>query len=360
MTTGTNTGMVQTVLGPIKPEDLGVTLTHEHLLIDIRVTRGGAPTDPSGKAFYDKPVNMETVGYIRYYFTPNGDTSVLSDIDTAVDEAKLYKKHGGGTLVDATSIGLSRDPVGLQQISLKSGVSVIMGSSYYVQATHSPDIDHKKEDEIVNEIVSDITKGVGDTQICSGIIGEVGCTWPLTDNEYKILRASARAQQLTGAPLLVHPGRNEHAPKEIIQILSDAGADISRTIMAHLDRTVFEKDTLSKIAQSGCYLEWDLFGREQSYYPLTDTQPERGMPSDTKRMEDIAWAIKHGFGNKVLVAHDICSKDRLIKFGGHGYFYILGHIIPRMRALGFKEEDINNILVRNPADALTFTKPRAA
>ena len=48
-------GKVQTVLGPIEPEDLGITLTHEHLLIDL-----GAPTSrclkrPAGELIFTPP-----------------------------------------------------------------------------------------------------------------------------------------------------------------------------------------------------------------------------------------------------------------------------------------------------------------
>ena len=87
-------------------------------------------------------------------------------------------------------------------------------------------------------------------------------------------------------------------------MVAEAGADLSHTIMAHLDRTVFEKETLTAIAESGCYLEWDLFGREQSYYPLN---LKAGMPSDAKRMEDIAWTttqLGRGDDDKLLEANE--------------------------------------------------------
>jgi phosphotriesterase-related protein len=215
-------------------------------------------------------------------------------------------------------------------------------------------MDDLTEDDIVDLIVGDITEGAEGTAVRSGIIGEVGCDWPLTDNERKVLKASARAQRMTGAPLLIHPGRDETAPLEIIDILDRAGADLSHTIMGHLDRTVFERGTLKQIAESGCYMEWDLFGRESSYYPLN---PNIDMPGDAKRMDDIAWISSQGYGRKILVAHDICSKDRLTKYGGHGYHYILGHVVPRMKARGFTEEAVEAILVNNPRDALAFTAP---
>ena len=156
---------------------------------------------------------------------------------------------------------------------------------------------------------------------------------------------------MTGAPILIHPGRDETSPLRIIEVLSEAGADLSRTIMGHLDRTVFLSETLTKIAEAGCFMEWDLFGTESSYYPLN---PAVDMPSDAKRMDDIARISSEGYANKVLVAHDICAKHRLEKYGGHGYYYILGHIVPRMRTRGFSDEAIDDILVNNPRDALTF------
>ena len=347
------TGMAQTILGPISPDQLGVTLTHEHLLIDLSVVF--KPEDrPEAKEFFNRPVTMETMGRIRFDSMPNADNPRLLDISTAIDELNLFKQQGGGTLVEVTSIGISRDPAGLARISRATGVNVIMGSSYYVGATHPADMDKRSEGEITQQIVRDITDGVDDSKIKAGIIGEVGCSWPLAENERKVLRASAKAQRLTGAPLSIHPGRGEEAPEEIIELLAESGADLSHTIMGHLDRTVFNRDVLKRIAETGCYMEWDLFGEERSYYPLA---PEIDMPNDAKRMDDVAWITSQGYGRKVVISHDICRKTSLEKYGGHGYSYILRHIVPRMRQRGFNEGTIHDILVENPRDALTFSKP---
>ena len=105
-----------------------------------------------------------------------------------------------------------------------------MGSSYYVDAVHPLDIKDRSEDELAEEIVSDITNGVGNSGIKSGVISEVGCTWPLTDNERKVLRASGRAQCLTGAPITIHLGRDERVPMEALEILSKVGVDLNKTI----------------------------------------------------------------------------------------------------------------------------------
>ena len=343
-------GKVQTVLGPIAPESLGVTMTHEHLLVDLSVAHG-EPDNASAKGIYHQPVSHETVGRIRHYAAQNADNARLFDVPTAIEEVMRYKEHGGDSIVDATSIGIARDPMGLFRISRATEVNIIMGASYYVADAHPSGMDRLTEDDLVEQIVGDVMEGVDETIIKSGVIGEIGCTWPLADNERKVLRASARAQRITGAPLLIHPGRDETSPLEIIEVLTEAGADLSRTIMGHLDRTVFLRATLSQIAEAGCYMEWDLFGQENSYYALN---PNIDMASDAKRMDDIAWISSEGYGDKVLVAHDICAKHRLEKYGGHGYYYILGHIVPRMRTRGFSSEAIDNILVKNPRDALTF------
>ena len=351
--TGDNVGLVQTVLGAVQPDELGITITHEHLLIDLAFFRR-PPSEAFLREIYYRPVTLETVGYLKHYGYANHDDSQLLDIHTAIDEIGLYKQHGGGSVVDATSIGIARDPVALARIARATGLNIVMGSSYYVGSSHPPDMSERTEDEIFENIVEDVTGGVDGTGIRSGIIGEVGCNFPLLDNERKVVRASGRAQRVTGAPLLIHPGRDETSPFEIIAILREMGADLSKTIMGHIDRTVFERENLKAIADTGCYLEWDLFGREQSLYVHNLSID---MPNDAKRMDDIAWIIEQGHGDRVVVAQDVCGKSQLIKYGGYGYAYILESIVPRMRRRGFTEESIQRILVDNPARVLPFAEP---
>lgn len=344
----TSVGKVQTVLGPIDPEELGVTLTHEHMLVDA-TPFSLLPREASARgAHYRDP-------YARAMF----------DVPAAIEEVNLYKQYGGTSLVECTPIDLARDPVGLARISRATGVNVIMGTSYYVSHTHPDDMDSRSEDEIAEEIVGDVTVGAPThrwefvaatpslvrepTGIRSGVIGEVGCSWPIADNERKVLRASGRAQRITGAPVLVHPGRNEAAPLQALEVLDEVGADLGRVIIGHLDRTVFDRSNLERIAESGCYLEWDLFGSETSFYNSTTD-----MPSDARRMDDIAWIVSRGYGDRVLVAHDTESESSFARNGGHGYTHILENVVPRMRGRGYTEESIDKILVGNPRDILTF------
>lgn len=344
------TGHIQTVLGLIQPNKLGATLTHEHILSDLsRIA--APPDDPFEREIFYKPMRIDILGYLSHYYLSNQDSLRLDDIDTAMEEIALYKKYGGGAIVEASSIGLSRNPEGLAKVSQATGVHIVMGSSYYVKEAHPPNMDDITEDDIYNEIVRDITVGVGDTGIRSGIIGEVGCSYPLSDNERKVLRASARAQRTTGAAILIHPGRDESSPEEIIGVIADAGGDLSRTIIGHLERTVADRQVLLRIAEAGCYLEWDHFSSGLPYYP---PNPKIDMLNDAGRMDAITFMIEHGYGEKIVVSHDVAAKQKLTKYGGSGYFYILKQVVPWMKIRGFSDEDIDRLLIHNPAAVLTM------
>ena len=349
MTSSGMTGLVQTVLGPVAPGALGPTTTHEHLLIDFSFMYK-APENAADVARGEEPISLENLGWVRHnHYSSRANLEVL-DEDNAINEVKLYKSAGGGTIVDATTVGIGRNPKALERISKEADVNVIMGAGFYVDAVHAADMANRSEGDLARQIVEEITFGVDGTGIKAGVIGEIGCSWPLTDNERKVLRAVAAAQQETGAAILIHPGRNQGAPAEIIGTLTDAGANISRTIMGHLDRTIFNFDVLRGLASTGCYLEWDLFGNESSFYPLADID----MPSDAQRLDFIKKLVDEGYGPNIVLGQDICTNHRLAKYGGHGYGHILNNIVPKMRVKGFTEEAIHDLVVANPARILAF------
>jgi phosphotriesterase-related protein len=344
------TGRVQTVLGPVDAADLGPTITHEHLLIQCHHL-AKPPSDPAKAALYEAPLSLEILGRLRYGRLVNRDNLQLDSVDTAVDEASRFRQAGGRTIVDATSIGIGRDPAGLTIIAQATGLNIVMGASYYVDDTHPPEIATASEEEIADGIVRDIVEGVGGLHVRAGLIGEVGCSWPLTDRERKVLRASARAQRRTGAPLMIHPGRDQAAPMEIVRVLDTAGADLTRTIMCHIDRTIDRPELLAELAATGCVLEYDLFGFEHSYYSWSLPVD---MPNDAARLRWLRWLIEHGHGDRLVISHDICFKDKLATYGGHGYAHILEQVVPLMRDKGFTESEINAILEDTPRRLFAF------
>ena len=345
-------GKAQTVLGPVDAADLGITITHEHLLVTMQHV-AKEPADPGHRAAFHAPVTMETLGRLRYSGQANKDNLGLADELTAIEEVSLYKQAGGCTLVDASSIGIGRNPAALARIARASGLNIVMGSSYYVEENYPPscNMDAKTEDEIVDEIVRDIFEGVEETGVRAGLIGEVGCSWPLTANERKVLRASGRAQRLTGAPLMIHPGRHSSAPFEIVKVLREVDTDLGRTIMCHIDRTIDREVDLKALAETECVLEYDLFGMEHSYYPWTIPVD---MPNDGGRLRWLAWLIAEGHGSQIVISHDICMKCLLVRYGGAGYAHIPANVVPFMHRKGFKEKDIRTILVDTPRRLLAF------
>ena len=342
-------GKVQTVLGVVEPSTLGPTMTHEHLLIDF-LCMFNEPAEATTYHRAHQPVTIDNLGWVSYHFFANLDNLMLIDEEAATAKAMIYMKAGGGTIVDATTIGIGRDPLALARMARSTGMNIVMGAGYYVNAVHPDNMDDLTESQITQQIIDEIRIGVGETRVKAGIIGEIGCTWPLAPNEHKVLRAAALAQQETGAAILIHPGRNPIAPREILDVLAEAGGDIERTIMGHLDRTFTETDDLLDLAKTGCYLEYDQFGLEVSSYSLGN----QDMPSDAQRLGFIQRLLAEGYRHRIVIAHDVFSKHRTVKYGGHGYAHILDNIVPRMRNMGFSVAEIDSIIVGNPARVLTF------
>jgi len=342
-------GKVQTVLGLVVPEDLGVTLPHEHILVDFSVYFV-EPTTATEKHLAYQPVTLQNYGWVRRNYMKSLDNSRLTDEETAIDELLLYKRNGGRTIAEVTPQGVGRDPLGLARIARATGLNIIMGTAHYLAMAHPPEMEDWTEQQIATEFVNEIMVGAEGTGVRAGIIGEIGCSWPLAKNELKVLRAAAMAQQETRAPLVIHPGADESAPFEIIEILRDAGADLSRTIICHISRTLFNLANRLKLAEAGCYLEYDTFGRD----PFLYTPAPVDAPSDAQCVDQIRELIAEGYGKQILVSHDICWKMSLTRYGGHGYSYILEYVVPLMRRKGMSEEQIQTILVGNPKNALQF------
>jgi phosphotriesterase-related protein len=351
------TGKIQTVLGIIDAEDLGVTLPHEHIIADLSIYFT-EPTEASGKILSHQPITLKNLYWVHCNRFNNIDNLKLCDEQLAIEEALLYKWSGGTTIVELSSIGLSRDPLALARISRATGLNIVMGSGYYLECSHPPELAGMTEGEITEEIIRDIMIGVGNTGVRAGIIGEIGCTLPLTDSERKVLRASAAAQQRTGAALNIHPTFRDDCVLEIIKILGDAGADLSRTIIDHLH--MFSPTTIREIADLGCYIEFDTFGHPitlPSSYPIHtfSTVPLHIPRSEPALLVEIKQLIDEGYLKQILISHDVCFKYLYTAYGGAGYAHILHEVVPCMLCVeGISEEQIHTIMVENPKRILSF------
>jgi phosphotriesterase-related protein len=334
-------GKAQTVLGPVDGQSLGITSCHEHILWDMS-TYFQEPATATERGLAHQPVSLENLGWVRA--NPN------SNLD--IRELLPFKYAGGGTLVELSPRGMARDPAGLAHVARATGLNIIMGCGYYVGQSHPKGMDLKTEEGIAQEIVGDIIEGVGDTGVRAGIIGEIGCSMPLTGNEVKVLRACAMAQRRTGAAINVHPSIDDEALLEGVRVLRDAGADLTRVAISHVDGFGFSPETRRKVLEMGCYLEFDGFG--QSVYHFLYMGRVANADSDIKRIDDICQIIDMGFISQVLVAQDFCFKCCLAAYGGYGYAHILTNLQPFLRAKGMTKQQINTLLVENPRKLLEF------
>jgi phosphotriesterase-related protein len=186
----------------------------------------------------------------------------------------------------------------------------------------------------------------------AGIIGEIGTGDPVTAREEKVVRAAARAQSITGAPLSIHHAVwGRHAPK-ILRICREEGADLSRTIICHVDMDArCPVDYLIEIASTGAYLSFDTFSHYE-FYVYSNQFRGRGRrdriyATDWDRVEQIARVAEAGYLDQVVVAQDVCLKIQLRCWGGFGFDHILDSIVPMFHQIGLTEPQIRQMLVDN-------------
>jgi len=344
-------GKAQTVLGAIDGESLGITSCHEHILWDLSAIFR-EPDSARDRGLAHQPVELANLYWVRANPHSNVDNLVQTDEKLAINELLPFRYAGGNTIVDLTQNGMSRDPRGLARIARATGLNIIMGSGYYIGRSHPQDMDSRTEEDIALEIVKDITVGVGDTGIRSGIIGEIGCSAPLTNNERKVLRACAMAQRRTGAPVNIHPSMSDELVMENIKILKDAGADLTRVAISHVDGFEYSLATRRKILEAGCYVSYDGFG--QLVYHFRVMGRVLNGHSDIQRIDDIIRMIEEGYINRILIAQDYCFKSCLAAYGGYGYAHILNNLVPFMRVKGMTDEKIQTLLVENAKRFLEF------
>ena len=349
-------GRVLTVNGPIDPDDLGTTMMHEHIFIN-NVILGDEFDNPSRHPpsaatkldFYNRPLTIDILGAVLMGYR-NKDNLILGDEQTAIEELRDYRMQGGNGVVDVTSIGLGRDPQGLRRVANATQIHIIMGSSWYTKDYHPKEMDERSVESLTQEIVRDVTVGVGDSWIRSGIIGAVGTVGnPLTPNEIKVIRASGRASRLTGAAVSLHttPGITEH--EKILDLLQAEGTDLDRVIVGHSDWLVNELPFLKRLLERGVYIEFDLLGK------LSMLQKDTAAQADVA--QGIVELIRMGYPDRILLSQNVNRKVDLKAYGGLGYSFILEQFIPHLRRLGVTEEQVETMVVTNPKRVLTFAAP---
>jgi phosphotriesterase-related protein len=346
---------VRTVAGDIPPDSLGITLSHEHLLCDQRAVTFRPPAHRQDAPLADRPVALDFFGWLQLNWASNWDNLVLDDEELAKEEAQHFRLAGGQSLVDCTLPGIGRDPAALVRIASSIGLNIVMGTGYYVAATHPACVAGMTEDDLSHHMQREVCDGDAETGVRAGLIGEVGCTWPLDPAEAKVLRAAGTAQRELGCCLSIHPGRHSGSPRQILEVLQPSGVDLARVVIGHIERTVQQLDQLRALLDTGCFVEFDLFGIESTaHFPYRSNHID--IPSDAQRIDQIAALIDAGYGAQILVSHDVCTKIRTRRFGGVGYDHIMRDVLPWMRQRGIDETSVRMLVVDNPRRALSITK----
>uniref|UniRef100_A0A4W5N3C3 N-acetyltaurine hydrolase n=1 Tax=Hucho hucho TaxID=62062 RepID=A0A4W5N3C3_9TELE len=235
--------------------------------------------------------------FIIFFFSH--ENLLLLQETSAVREAlREHQKAGGGTIRENTT----------QE-----------GAGYYVDATHSEDIRKMTVKKVVYGI---------------------GCSWPIMDSEKKLLQATAHAHIELGCPVIIHLVWNP-----------GAADDISKAVMSHLDRTIFDNGELLEFAKMRNNLEYNLFGTEMLNYAYN---LEVDMPSDSQRVRLVAFLVQEGYEDNIVIVHDIHTKNRLTKYGGQDYSHILKNIVAKMLSRVINQTQVDKTLIENSKRWLTF------
>jgi phosphotriesterase-related protein len=308
---------VQTVRGPIDPADLGFTLPHEHTAI----------------ALWHIPGRWD-------YWELTRDRPVI--------EAELvrFRAAGGRSLADLTLPGVGRDPGWLVDLSEATGLNIVMGGGWYRGAYYPPEalIDRRSVDDLADELIREVVDGVGETRVRPGIFGEIGTDKPwMSAIEERVHRAVARAARRTGLAVSTHAVMSDVGLAQL-RIFEDEGVDPARVVIGHAD-SYRSLDHYLAIVGRGASLEFDFLG--MSFTPM-----ERY--GEGRVVELVCELLARGHVDRVLLSLDVCHNSQLRHYEGNGYTYLQEAFLPRLRAAGVSESEIETMTVANPRRVLTI------
>ena len=308
---------VQTVLGPIEPAALGFTLPHEHTQIAL------------------------------WHVQDRWDYWQLTrDEPVILDELERFKAAGGRALADLTLPGVGRDPVWLAGLARASGLHIVMGGGWYRNAYYPAEarIDRRSVDDLAAELIREATDGVADTGIRPGLFGEIGTDKPwLAPAEERVHRAVARAARKTGLAISTHAVMSDVGLAQL-KVFDEEGADLSRVVIGHAD-SYPSLDHYLEIIRRGACLEFDFLG-------MSFTPAERH--GEARIIELLCELLGRGHADRILLSQDVCHDSQLKRYDGNGYVYLTEAFLPRLRAAGVSDGEIEVMTVANPRRLLTI------
>lgn len=309
---GSELDSVETVNGPIPVAELGVTLVHEHIVTDLR-----APAD-----------------------RPEGDYDREEAFRVALPFLRELRDAGCQSLVEITPINIGRDPVVLRRLSAASELNIITATGIYGAAEQRFVPDYARgetAEQIAERYIREAEEGIANTGIRAGIIKTgVNSRTPLPAIERKLVRAACLASKQTGLTVASHTGPAAPALEQL-EILADVGIPTSSFIWVHA-QSERDHDLHRRIARSGAWVEFDGLNQNSLDWHL----------------DCVRAMAEAGLLNRTLVSHDAGWYRPGEPGGGSysGYTFLFREFLPRLRAGGFSQNEIESLLIKNPAMAL--------
>ncbi len=304
--------VVETVTGPIDPSQLGVTLMHEHVLVDFI---GAAEVSPS-----------------RY------DADAV--FTRALPFLRQVKALGGATLVECTPAYLGRDARLLQRLASATGLTILSNTGYYGANKDRhlpPHAFTETAQQLADRWIRECEHGIDGTGIKPGFMKIGVDAGPLSQVDAKLVRAAAITHKATGLPIAAHTGDGIAALEEI-DILDRGGVPPASFIWVHAHS---EQDGAlhQKVAARGAWVEFDGIS-----------------PKTVDRHVTLVLAMKKaGHLDRVLVSHDAGWYRVGEPDGGEfrAFDTLFTAFVPALKAAGLIQADVNQLLVDNPRRALT-------
>jgi phosphotriesterase-related protein len=307
---------IRTVLGDIQPSELSVCYPHEHVLC----------SPPPEVADRDLEMDSEAA---------------------AIQELTWFKQAGGRALVDMTPADYGRNAAGLRRVSEATGIHLVCVTGHHKEVFSAAWVQDKTIDQLADRFARDVTDGVDGMPntagtIKAGAIKAASSLNQITPNEEKIFRAAARAHHLTSAPITTHTEAGTMGLEQV-ELLRSEGVAPQHIIIGHVDRKL-DWDYHVQMARTGVFLSYDQISKEK-YVP------------DSERVEFILRLVKEGYGRQIVLGGDLGRKSYWPSYGtggGPGLTYILWRFVPWLRSEGLSESAIQDLLVHNPARALSI------
>jgi predicted metal-dependent phosphotriesterase family hydrolase len=303
---------IMTVRGRINASQLGVTLMHEHIMVDF--------------------IGAEKVSRQRY------DSQQV--FDTALPQLKRAVELGCRTLVECTPAWLGRDATLLQRLAQSARLNLITNTGYYGARKHLFVPAHayqESAEQLAARWTREFEQGIDGTKIKPGIIKIGMDAGPLSEINAKLVAAAALTHLRTGLTIGSHTGDGTAALQQL-DILQKHGVSPKAFIWIHA-QSEKNKDLHVQAARLGCWVEFDGIS-------------SRSVPQHVDLVTNLAAA---GFLNQTLVSMDAGWYHVGEPEGGNyrGYDSLFTEFLPALRKT-FSEKQINQLIAGNPREVLAL------